>query len=176
MAQDFRRSNIKEIIQMAKNVTDILLPKEFNLNIITSEGESRTFTFTTFCFSKTIRALQLLTAILKVEDVTDLFGMKEGQEIAQKLAEILPALITELSPVITELAGLIVLSNSELRQLEKNGGLRAKLQENGDEILYAENGSEVLIKVITLAVLAIGLDSIKKELPKILAAVRSRIN
>lgn len=148
-----------------------LLPKEFEIKF-TSDTDEKVYTFTTFSFSKTVRILKLLTEILQIEEILELIRAENRDAAIKELIAKISNTIESCEPVVRQICGLVIMRNSEIKLFEKEGQMKQKMFEYGDEVVNAENGLELIINVIVTGIDAIGFDTIKKELPRLMGTIQ----
>jgi hypothetical protein len=133
----------------------------------------------TFCTAKSIRALALISKVVKganLPAIGEIF--QEGEDGTQirfvKLVETvlrdIPTLLNEATPQLYMLLGLILTSNEELRRLERGGSqsVDEALLEKGTEIAYAPEGISVVVDLLSVALRQAGLSTVVGKLMPLL--------
>ena len=144
-------------------------------------GEAK-YVVKTFCFAKTVRTFALLTQLAEAAGISKVVASAddgtEDEKTTQagfisQLFAALPKALTDGTPAIYKLLGLIVTGNKELKKLEREDGVdvEAVLMERGTDIAY-DGSTEEVLGLIGAAVQVMGVETIIKNVRPLMGLLR----
>lgn len=160
---------------MSAQSADTILPDSWKATV----GEE-TFTIRTFALAKTIKAFALIGELIESADVGSVVqAAADSADAGEFERDVAPNFVTKAllaipralgngSHAVYKLIGLIVTPNAKLRALDEGDeDVDAHLLQEGRRLAY-EGTTEQVLELFTVALQAIGIETILSQLPNLL--------